>query len=51
MKFSSHSSVSYIVMNYLVKRPFSFTQTIPEFNFIAKATTKNNLSTEQTARE
>ena len=34
-----------------MKRLLSLAYTIPEFDFMAKATIKNNLSTEQTAKE
>ena len=43
--------VSHIVMDHLVKRSLIFAWKILEFDFIAKATTKNNLSIEHMAKE
>ena len=40
MIFSSHSSVSHIIIDHLVKRPLSLAWAVPEFNPITKATIK-----------
>jgi len=39
-KSSSHPSVSYVVMDYLVKRPLSIAKAVPESNPMARTTTK-----------
>ena len=40
MKSSSHSSVSHIVVNHLVKRPLSIVRAVPELDPMVRTTTK-----------
>ena len=40
MKFSSHSSVSHIIVNHLVKGLLSIARAVPELDPVAKTTTK-----------